>query len=282
MANLQGNPSSTVHQEYLSAAVEIARKAGEEIRTTFQLKKTIEIKSSPVDLVTETDQKVEKLIISFLQNKFPDHSFIGEESTAAGSHCELTDNPTWIIDPVDGTTNFVHCFPFVAVSIGLSINKENTVGVIYNPILDEMFTAIKGGGAFCNDKPISCSKQEDVCKCLAIAEVGSSRDKAHVKTKLGNIAAVIDRGAHGLRSLGSAALNMCQVARGGGDVYFEHGIHCWDMAAGAVIVTEAGGTVIDPKGGPLDLMKRNVIAASSPQLAETISSCLTHIEFPRD
>ncbi|XP_022108753.1 inositol monophosphatase 1-like [Acanthaster planci] len=280
MEELQGEKE--LYEEYLCAAVEIAKKAGEEIRATFQGKKSIELKSSPADLVTETDQKVEQLIISFLRSKFPDHCFIGEETTAAGAHFELTDSPTWIIDPVDGTTNFVHSFQFVAVSIGLSIAKENIIGVIYNPVLDELFTAIKGRGAFCNGKPISCSRQQDISQCLALVEIGSSRVSAHLQTKLQNINSLIQQGVHGIRSLGSAALNICQVARGGGDVYIEHGIHCWDMAAGVVIIREAGGVIIDPRGGPLDLMSRCVLAASSSQLAASVSACTTHVDYPRD
>ncbi|XP_070573926.1 inositol monophosphatase 1-like [Ptychodera flava] len=130
------------------------------IREAYKLEKRVLTKSSAADLVTETDQRVEKMIISKLKDRFPAHSFIGEESVAAGQHCELTDNPTWIIDPIDGTTNIVHRFPFVAVCIGLVVNKKAQIGIVYNAIQDEMFTARLGQGSVCNGERIQVSGQE--------------------------------------------------------------------------------------------------------------------------
>ncbi|XP_041454412.1 inositol monophosphatase 1-like [Lytechinus variegatus] len=267
---------------FLEAAVDVARLAGQKIKEAYLLEKRVEIKSSAADLVTETDQLVEKKIIGTLQEKFPDHCFIGEESVAAGQKIELTDAPTWIIDPVDGTTNFVHSFPFVAVCIGLAINKNLVAGVVYNAILDEMFTAIRGKGAYCNDAQIHCSGQEDIKQSLVMTEIGSSRKQEHIDAKLKNIEAIVKNGVHGVRSLGSAALNMCHVARGDSDLYVEYGIHCWDMAASAVILEEAGGVCADPKGGPLDIMSRQIICGSSQKLVDTVSQLLTHIDFERD
>ncbi|XP_066288604.1 inositol monophosphatase 1-like isoform X1 [Branchiostoma lanceolatum] len=266
------------------AAVEVAREAGEEIRRAFSSEKRIETKSCAVDLVTETDQKVEKMIISTLREKFPTHSFIGEESAAAGEKVELTDNPTWIIDPVDGTTNFVHGFPFVAVSIALSVNKEVVVGVVYNAILDQMFTGQIGKGAFMNGKPIHVSGQEDLSQSLLISEFGSSRDKEKMDLVFSNLGSFLNEknSAHGVRSMGSAALNMSHVACGGGDAYFEFGIHCWDVAAGYLVVKEAGGVVLDTAGGPFDMMSRRVLCASSEKLARTIAEGLTQMELQRD
>ncbi|XP_019629722.1 PREDICTED: inositol monophosphatase 1-like isoform X2 [Branchiostoma belcheri] len=266
------------------AAVEVARKAGEEIRSAFSSEKRIETKSCAVDLVTETDQKVEKMIISTLREKFPTHSFIGEESAAAGEKVELTDNPTWIIDPVDGTTNFVHGFPFVAVSIALSVNKEVVVGVVYNAILDQMFTGQLGKGAFMNGKPIHVSGQEELSQSLLISEFGSSRDKEKMDLVFSNLGSFLNENnsAHGCRFLGSAALDMCQIAIGGGDMYFQFGIHVWDIAAGALIIREAGGVVWDTSGGPFDMMSRRVLCASSVKLARTIAEGLTQMELERD
>ncbi|XP_071499442.1 inositol monophosphatase 1-like [Diadema setosum] len=269
-------------ENFLENAVKIARNGGQLIKGAFTLEKKVETKSSAIDLVTETDEHVEKMIIGFLREKFPDHRFIGEESVAAGQKSELTNAPTWIIDPVDGTTNFVHSFPFVAVCIGLAINKELVAGVVYNAILDEVFTAIKGKGAYCNDSPINCSGQEDIKQALVMTEIGSSMNAEHLATKLKNIQDVLRAGVHGMRSLGSAALNMCHVARGDSDCYFEYGIHCWDMAAASVILEEAGGFCADPKGGPLDIMSRRIICGSSKKLVDTISQHLTHIDYERD
>uniref|UniRef100_A0A5B7AJP4 Inositol-1-monophosphatase n=1 Tax=Davidia involucrata TaxID=16924 RepID=A0A5B7AJP4_DAVIN len=154
--------------EFLSVAVDAAKKAGELIREGFYLTKHVEHKGQ-VDLVTETDKACEDLIFNHLRQHFPKHKFIGEETTAACGATELTDEPTWIVDPLDGTTNFVHGFPFVCVSIGLTIGKIPKVGVIYNPILDELFTGIHGKGAFLNGNPIKVSSQSELVKSLLAA-----------------------------------------------------------------------------------------------------------------
>uniref|UniRef100_A0A8D2AS41 Inositol-1-monophosphatase n=1 Tax=Sciurus vulgaris TaxID=55149 RepID=A0A8D2AS41_SCIVU len=148
-------------QECMDYAVTLARQAGEVICEALKHEMNVMIKSSPADLVTATDQKVEKMLISSIKEKYPSHSFIGEESVAAGEKCILTDNPTWIIDPIDGTTNFVHRFPFVAVSIGFVVNKKMEFGVVYSCVEDKMYTGRKGKGAFCNGQKLQVSKQEE-------------------------------------------------------------------------------------------------------------------------
>ncbi|CAF3892682.1 unnamed protein product, partial [Rotaria sp. Silwood1] len=125
----------------------------------FSITKHVETKGSAADLVTEFDQRVEEILIKKLQEKFPTHKFIGEESSAAGVKTIFENDPTWIIDPIDGTTNFVHGFPFVAISIALAINKQVVIGVIYNPILDLLYSAVHGKGAFRNGRPIKSSGQ---------------------------------------------------------------------------------------------------------------------------
>ncbi|KAJ7364963.1 Inositol monophosphatase 2 [Desmophyllum pertusum] len=162
-------------QEYFDAVVNVAREAGKVVYEAFHKEKTIDTKSCGTDLVTETDKYVEELIIGTLSEKFPSHSFIGEESVSAGKKCSLTNNPTWIIDPIDGTTNFIHRYPMVAVCIGLAINKKVEIGVVFNPIKDEMYTSRRGSGAFCNGKQIHCTGATDLSKALVITEMGSSR-----------------------------------------------------------------------------------------------------------
>ncbi|XP_006880558.1 PREDICTED: inositol monophosphatase 1 isoform X2 [Elephantulus edwardii] len=147
-------------RECMDYAVTLARQAGEVICDALKNEVNVMIKSSPADLVTATDQKVEKMLLSAIKEKYPSHSFIGEESVAAGEKSVLTDNPTWIIDPIDGTTNFVHRFPFVAVSIGFVVNKKMEFGVVYSCVEDKMYTARKGKGAFCNGQRLQVSKQE--------------------------------------------------------------------------------------------------------------------------
>uniref|UniRef100_A0AAY4A6E8 Inositol-1-monophosphatase n=1 Tax=Denticeps clupeoides TaxID=299321 RepID=A0AAY4A6E8_9TELE len=257
-------------EEAMDHAVALARKAGEMVREALQNERSIMCKSSSVDLVTQTDQKVEQLIVSSVKEKFPTHSFIGEESVAAGQPCVLTNNPTWIVDPVDGTTNFVHGYPFVAVSIAFAVNKELEFGVVYSCLEDKMYTARKGKGAFCNGQPLQVSDQKEINQSIIATEFGSNREPEVVDKIFSTMRNILCLPVHGMRGVGTAATNMCLVASGCVEAYYEIGIHCWDVAAGAVIVSEAGGLLMDVDGGPLDLMSRRVLAANNKTIAERI------------
>ncbi|XP_064187077.1 inositol monophosphatase 1-like [Anguilla rostrata] len=269
-------------KECMDHCLVVTKEAGKMIREALKKEISVMQKSSPVDLVTETDQKVEALIISSLKEKYPTHSFIGEESVAAGAPSILTDNPTWIIDPIDGTTNFVHRFPFVSVSIGFAVNKEIEFGIVYSCIEEKMYTAQKGKGAFCNGVPIKVSGQEDITKSLVLTELGLKNDPEHFNAMMLNMRKILTIPVHGIRSPGSAAVNMCLVACGSADAYYHIGIHCWDMAGGAAIVTEAGGVIMDVAGGPFDLMSRRLITASSRAVAERIAQQLQVFPCGRD
>ncbi|XP_056290081.1 inositol monophosphatase 1-like [Pseudoliparis swirei] len=269
-------------QECMDYCVEVTKKAGQMIREALQEDIAVMQKSSPVDLVTETDQKVEQLIISSIKEKYPAHSFIGEESVAAGAPSVLTDSPTWIIDPIDGTTNFVHRYPFVSVSIGFTVKKEIEFGIVYSCIEDKMYTARKGKGAFCNGDPIKVSGQEDISRSLVLTEINFHKDPGHFKTMLANVKNILTIPVHGIRSPGSAAVNMCLVACGSADAYYHMGIHCWDMAGGAALVTEAGGVIMDISGGPFDLMSRRLIVASSRAIARRVANEITEFPVGRD
>lgn len=269
-------------QEYLQAAVQVALDAGQIIREALRIEKRVQTKSSAADLVTETDQLVEKLIISTLHTKFPSHRFIAEESVAAGDKCILTDDPTWIIDPIDGTCNFVHGNPVVAVSIGLAVNKELELGIIYNCVKEKLYTGRRGHGAFCNGEKLQASKQQDISKALILTELGSIREPTAVRMLFNNMEKLISVQAHGIRIIGSAALDLCHVATGDVEAFYQFGLHCWDMAAAAVIVREAGGILIDTAGGPLDLMSRRVVAAGTSQLAQRIARELEPVAYERD
>jgi len=251
------------------------------IRKAFDEKKQVLQKSCDIDLVTETDQAVEKLLIQRVKENFPTHKYIGEESVAAGEKCSLTDDPTWIIDPVDGTMNFVHSFPHSCISLAVLYNKVAQIGIIYNPVLEQMYSARLGQGALLNGKPIHVSGQTDLNKSLLIVETGTNRDPVKLDCVLKNFTSLATK-AHGLRAMGSAALNMASVASGGCDSYFEFGIHVWDIAAGDLLVREAGGVCIDTEGGPLDLMSRRMICASSQELASEIIPLLTQMRLERD
>lgn len=262
-------------------ALDLAEQAGKMISESVYNSKRIQTKSGNVDFVTETDKEVENFLINSFKAKYPLHKFIGEESKAAGIHSELTNSPTWIIDPVDGTMNFVHTYPFVAVSIGLAVNKEVVLGVVYNPLLKRLYEARKGHGAFCNGVKLQVSGQTDLSQSLLLSEMGSSRQPEKIELVFTNMRHLITK-IHSFRASGSGALNMCSIAAGEADAYYEFGLHCWDIAAGTIIVREAGGTVVDTEGGPLDIMCRRVLCAGSPQLAESLSKELKHMVLERD
>ncbi|XP_034561712.1 inositol monophosphatase 1-like [Notolabrus celidotus] len=259
-------------QNAYDVAVDVARAAGAVIRKAGECEIKVCTKSSTVDLVTKTDERVEKIIIGALKEEFGDgsHCFIGEESVAKGEACILTDKPTWIIDPVDGTTNFVHGFPFVAVSIAFAVNKELEFGVIYSCLEDKMYKARRGKGAFCDDEPISVSDVKDINKSIIISEHGTDRSPEKVKKIFSTMQKILCIPVHGLRGSGTAATNMCLVACGAVEAFFEIGIHCWDIAAGAVIVREAGGLLLDVDGGPFDLMSRRMVSANNDTIAKRI------------
>ncbi|EFN83275.1 Inositol monophosphatase [Harpegnathos saltator] len=251
------------------------------VREKINQRKDVLIKSCDIDLVTKWDQEVERLLIDGITVKYPEHKFIGEESTASSQKITLTNAPTWIIDPIDGTMNFVHGLPHTCISVALLIDKTTEIGIVYNPILEQLFTARKGQGAFFNGAPISVSGEKELHKALLMIEMGTSRDPEKMKVVLENITLLTSR-IHGIRSLGSAALNMCMVALGGADVYFEFGIHAWDIAAGDLIVREAGGVSIDPAGGAFDVMSRRILCASSIELAQKLSQILIQYYPTRD
>ncbi|XP_048122621.1 inositol monophosphatase 1-like isoform X2 [Alosa alosa] len=259
--------------ECMDHCIAVTKEAGKVIREALLKDISVMQKSSPVDLVTETDQKVETLIISSIKKKYPNHSFIGEESVAAGAPSILTDNPTWIIDPIDGTTNFVHSWFH---------SEQREFGVVYSCVEEKMYTARKGKGAFCNGVPIKVSGQEDITKSLVLTEMGFKPDAQNFRAMMTNMESILTIPVHGIRAPGSAAVNMCLVACGAADAYYHIGIHCWDMAGGAAIIREAGGVIMDITGGPFDLMSRRLITASSKAIAEHIAQKIQPFPCGRD
>uniref|UniRef100_A0A7N0VIZ8 Inositol-1-monophosphatase n=1 Tax=Kalanchoe fedtschenkoi TaxID=63787 RepID=A0A7N0VIZ8_KALFE len=258
--------------ELLATAIDAAKRAGEVIREGFYKSKNVELKGQ-VDLVTETDKACEDLVFSYLEQKYPEHKFIGEETTAAEGVVELTDEPTWIVDPIDGTINFVHGFPFVCVSIGLTVGKIPTVGVVYNPIMEELFTGVRGRGAFLNGSPIKVSSQSELITSLLAAEDVPNHEKSVLDAATDKINSLLFK-VRSLRMIGSCALDLCHVACGRIDMFYLVGFGGpWDVAGGAVIVTEAGGLVFDPSGKDFDITAQRV-AASNPQLKDKLVEAL--------
>ncbi|XP_012972175.1 inositol monophosphatase 2 isoform X2 [Mesocricetus auratus] len=299
--------------ECFEVAVQLALRAGQIIRKALTEEKRVSTKTSAADLVTETDHRVEDLIVSELQKRFPSHRFIAEEATASGAKCVLTHSPTWIIDPIDGTCNFVHRFPTVAVSIGFAVHQELLAismrtwpyqgsqrlyelshsswdlkgrqlefGVIHHCTEERLYTGRRGQGAFCNGQRLRVSRETDLSKALVLTEIGPKRDPDTLKVFLSNMERLLHAKAHGVRVIGSSTLALCYLASGAADAYYQFGLHCWDLAAATVIIREAGGTVIDTSGGPLDLMSCRVVAAGTREMAALIAQALQTINYGRD
>eukprot|EP00903_Cladosiphon_okamuranus_P006100 g6010.t1 len=210
----------------------------------------LQVKSG-VDLVTETDKAAEKAIIERLRTSHPDHHFMGEETTfaetgaaGAGGPENIGLSPVWVIDPLDGTTNFVHGYPLFCVSIALAVDGVPVVGVVFHPVTGDLYTAVLGEGAFLNGAKIEVRAAEGLGDALVVNNIGAARDDAFISTTLARIGELLRRKVQAVRMSGSAALNMCHVACGKLDCYYEDGYGGpWDVAAGLVIVREARGVV---------------------------------------
>jgi len=261
----------------LFEAVAAASEAGEEIKAAWHVERDVEYKGD-VDLVTATDKKCEDLIFERLRAAFPAHAFVGEESVAAadGALPPITDDPTWFVDPLDGTTNFVHGYPFSCVSIGLTVAKVPVLGVVLNPITGKTFAAVQGRGATLNGEPIAVSKVVDLSKALVATEIGVGRDAKTVDAIMQRVRACVEN-CRSLRASGSCAMNMCGVAAGRLDGFYEIGVGGpWDCVGAAVICREAGGLVMDPSGGAFNITARRVLCGN-PNVATKLAEVLAKI-----
>ncbi|XP_015513724.1 inositol monophosphatase 2-like isoform X1 [Neodiprion lecontei] len=256
---------------YYEFVMGLTREAAKVITNSIKLRKTVDTKRGDWDLVTQYDREIEEIIIDRLKSQYPDHMFIAEES-AGNNSPDLTDAPTWIIDPIDGTTNFVHGFPHTCVVIALAIRKEVVIGIVYNPLLEQLFTARKGRGAFLNGEPISTSEVDDFSKALVCFEPGFIKIESMAEYVVERLRAII-KVAHGIRTLGVAALTLCYVAMGAVDAYHIEGpgIEVWDIAAASLIIAEAGGVVVDRVSGErVDIMKPRAIGAANSKIADAM------------
>ncbi|XP_062128288.1 inositol monophosphatase 1-like [Drosophila sulfurigaster albostrigata] len=236
--------------------------------------------NNTADLVTATDREVEQLLIKGLKEHFPNHVYIGEEGTGgAATGRKLTDAPTWIIDPIDGTTNFVHGLHYTCISVGFWLNKQPELAICCNPMIGQKFTARRNCGAYMNGVQIEASGQTDLEKSIILNELNSANFEPELMAiQMGNSQKMLEK-AHALRTTGSAAMDLCLVAMGAADGYYEFYPHCWDTAAGVLLVREAGGVVIDPAGGEFDVMGRRVLAAATPQLGEQMVKLLGDMQI---
>jgi len=276
------------YEAILDVAKEAAQLAGSVIREAMLTPKSeIFAKSSSVDLVTETDKKCEELVTNLLKSKYPGHKIIGEEGMGADGKYMLTNDPTWTIDPIDGTTNFVHRLSLCCVLISFIVEKCPVVSVTYDPMSDEIFWAMKGNGAFmmnCHGitHPIYVSGTTSIQNAVISMDAGYGRGEEEVKKYTSVQSAILLKHVRHIRVFGSCGLTMAYVACGRLDAGFEEGSwesNCgpkiWDFSAGKLLVEEAGGVTRDVTGREskekdLDLMERSVFMASSPELAEEL------------
>ena len=242
----------------LTIAVRAARKAGNVIAKHYETPDSVETsQKGSNDFVTNVDKAAEAIIIETIRKSYPQHTIITEES---GEHAGEDQDIQWVIDPLDGTTNFLHGIPVFAVSIALERQGQIVAGVIYNPAMDELYTAERGGGAFLNDRRLRVAARNKLVDCVigtGIQHLGRP-GHGHYLVELRNVMGE----TAGIRRMGAVALDLAYVAAGRLDGFWEDGMHPWDLGAGMLMIREAGGFVSDKKGGQ-DIFGTKTIVAGN-------------------
>jgi myo-inositol-1(or 4)-monophosphatase len=240
---------------YLATAIEGALAAGRVHRAFFRRNPRVD-KKGPIDLVTAADLQAEQEFRQLIAARFPTHGVLGEEAPASGEPARSR----WIIDPLDGTTNFAHGLAIFSVSIALEVDGRLEIGVVYDPIAEELFTAERGAGARLNGSPLQVSRQDALVDALLVTGFPYSVRK-DPRRQTAAFEAFL-REAQAVRRLGSAALDLCYVAAGRFDGYWEQQLFPWDIAAGALIVREAGGRVTGYGDEPVDWARGQIVASN--------------------
>ncbi len=252
----------------LKTAVEAALAAGKIIRSNFgKVHRTFYKENNPVNLVTETDKLSEKKILRILRKQFPDHRIVAEESNPCngeglcqGAEQKKSDQLCWYVDPLDGTSNFDHGYPFCCTSIAVAQGENVLVGVVYDPIADELFYTEKGKGAYLNKKRIHVSKITELKK--AFLGTGFPYDRTEKADEYVIAFKNFVKHALGVRRDGAAALDLAYTAMGRFDGFWELKLHAWDVAAGTLLIQEAGGKLTDFKGEPHSLFNHTVVTSN--------------------
>ncbi len=243
------------HREFLKLAVEAAMIGGRVIRDGFHKPKEITLKGF-ADPVTQFDKESERRIVERILKTYPGHSILTEEALSRTEDSDVR----WVIDPLDGTVNFTHRMPYVCVSIGVEAGGELVAGVIYNPILEELYTASKSEGAFLNRQRIAVSKVSEAGRSMVVTGFPYRRE-GRVGEILKPLRTVV-KDYEGFRRLGSAAMDLAYVAAGICEIFYEENLNAWDTAAGAILVNEAGGRVTDYAGKPFALNSKTILATN--------------------
>lgn len=271
--------SSQQLQDYLSLASECARQAGALLLEGFEQQHTIDHKSSSIDWVTEFDKASEALIVERLVQAMPSHGIVGEE----GSRREGQGGYAWYIDPLDGTTNYAHHFPVFAVSIALYRDTTPLVGVVYDPLRQELFSAAAGQGAFLASPAGQRSLRVTSTQALGASLLATGFPYDHHTSQHNNVTelAAFLRQAHGIRRAGSAALDIAYVAAGRLDGYWEFKLYPWDMAAAQLLVLEAGGRFTQPDGSATVLEEKMSACVSNGLIHEQMLAVLAQAAAQR-
>ena len=261
------------HQNLLNFAIKTAKEAGSILMQHFGKISSIEQKSTDIDLVTIADTESEFFILDQIQTVYPNHHIISEESEITEGNSEYR----WVIDPLDGTTNFVHNFPIFSVSIALQFNKETIIGIVYNPIYNQCFHAVVGEGAFLNKKPIKPTSTKTLSKSLLVTGFPYAHDK---RWELGfDIFKDFYARNQGMRRLGAASLDLCFVAMGRMDGFYEFHLKPWDVCAGELILRESGGKTSDWDGkNPMPFSGERILA-SNGEIHQAMSEVLMQDKY---
>ena len=244
------------YSQYLDFTRELAFEAGKVLNDRFGNIKSINKKTASIDLVTEADLHSEKILINKIQKKYPNHTIITEESHLRDKKSDFR----WVIDPLDGTTNFVHNLPIFAVSIGLQYKEKTIVGVVYNPAADKMFYASMNNGAYLNEKSINISSSNTLSNSLIVTGFPYLHDE---KWDISfDIFKNIYSKTRGVRRLGAAALDLCFVAMGRFEGFYEFNLKPWDICAGSIIAQEAGAKVTDWNNKELPFSGQRILATN--------------------
>lgn len=254
--------------ELLDVAGSLARQAGELIRVGQpQAGRGVAVKSSPTDVVTEQDLASERLLVAELARRRPGDAILGEE----GATREGTTGVRWVLDPIDGTVNYLYGLPWYAVSVAAEVDGVVEVGVVFCPETTELFSAVRGGGAWLGTRRLRCTERDTLGQ--ALVSTGFGYDAARRREQAAVAAALLPR-IRDLRRLGSAALDLCQLAAGRVDAHYERGLSSWDYAAGALIAAEAGATVGGLRGAPAGT---DFLIAAGPALFPALHDALTEL-----
>ncbi|MDR3491901.1 MAG: inositol monophosphatase family protein [Gammaproteobacteria bacterium] len=256
----------------INIAVRAARTAGNIIIRALDRLDTVQVsEKSPYDYVTDIDKQAEREIIAVIRKAYPDHGIIGEEGgETAGNEF------TWIIDPLDGTRNFIHGVPHFCVSIAISHKGKIEHGVIYDPVRQELFTASRGKGAQVNDRRMRVSKRSNPNECLLGTGSPHTHNASETTAYMNSLSSVLES-CKDIRRAGSAALDLAYVAAGRYDGFWEMGLNLWDIAAGSLMVKEAGGLVSDFKGAENYLKTGNIVAGNPKVLKLLLQSIGPHL-----